>query len=101
MARQCVISTETGDPFVGDTVAALGADHVVWASDFPHPEAPWPHAVDGFLERGLSQPDEAAVLWSTPCALYQLEPASLGRGRYMPRSSRPSARPSKRRLCDR
>ena len=85
VARQCVISTETGDPFVGDTVAALGADHVVWASDFPHPEAPWPHAVDGFLERGLSQPDEAAVLWSTPCTLYQLEPASLGHGRVMPR----------------
>ena len=81
VARQCVISTETDDPFVGDTVAALGADHVVWASDFPHPEAPWPHAVDGFLERGLSPPDEAAVLWSTPCALYQLDPASLGRGR--------------------
>jgi len=86
VARQCVISTETDDPFVGDTVAALGADHVVWASDFPHPEAPWPHAVDGFLERGLSASDEAAVLWSTPCALYHLDPASLGRGRALPRA---------------
>jgi predicted TIM-barrel fold metal-dependent hydrolase len=89
--RQCVISTETDDPFVSETVAAMGADHVVWASDFPHPEAPWPHAVDGFLERRLSRADEAAVLWSTPCALYHLDPASLGRGRVLPREN-PSPR---------
>jgi len=25
------------------------------------------------------------VLWSTPCALYQVEPASLGRGRALAR----------------
>jgi predicted TIM-barrel fold metal-dependent hydrolase len=84
-ARQCVISTETDDPFVRDTVAAMGTDHVVWASDFPHPEAPWPHAVDGFLERGLAPSEEAAVFWSTPCALYRVDPTSLGRGRALPR----------------
>jgi predicted TIM-barrel fold metal-dependent hydrolase len=85
VARQCLISTETDDPFVADTIAAVGADHVVWASDFPHPEVPWPHAVDGFLKRGLSLADEAAVLWSTPLALYHLAPSSLGRGRGLPR----------------
>jgi uncharacterized protein len=84
-ARSCVISTETDDPFVRDTVAAIGVDHVVWASDFPHPEAPWPHAVDGFLERGLSPTEEAAVFWSTPGTLYQVDLTSLGRGRALPR----------------
>jgi predicted TIM-barrel fold metal-dependent hydrolase len=79
--HHCVISTETDDPFVADTIAAMGSDHVVWASDFPHPEAPWPHAVDGFLERELSRSDESAVLWTTPCDLYGLEPHELGRGR--------------------
>jgi predicted TIM-barrel fold metal-dependent hydrolase len=87
VARQCVISTETDDVFVGDTIAALGADHVVWASDFPHPEAPWPHAVDGFLARGLSPHDETTVLWSTPRALYDLDAEALGRGRVLPRES--------------
>jgi predicted TIM-barrel fold metal-dependent hydrolase len=80
VARQCVISTETDDPFVHETIAALGSDHVVWASDFPHPEAPWPRAVDGFLARELAPDDERSVLWSTPCSLYRLRPESLGRG---------------------
>jgi predicted TIM-barrel fold metal-dependent hydrolase len=85
--RQCTISTETDDPFVRETVNAMGTDHVVWASDFPHPEAPWPHAVDGFLGRGLSPSEEAAVLWSTPGALYRVDVTSLGRGRVLPRET--------------
>ncbi len=83
-ARQCVISTESEDSFVGETVAAFGADHVVWASDFPHPEAPWPHAVDEFLEACAAQhvdrASEATILGVTPCKLFGLDPATLGRG---------------------
>jgi predicted TIM-barrel fold metal-dependent hydrolase len=83
-----VISTETDDPFVAETIATMDGDHVVWASDFPHPEAPWPHAVDGFLARELGPADEAAVLWSTPCAFYRIDPESLGRGSVLAREAR-------------
>ena len=37
--RQCVISTEAEDDCVAGTIASVGADHVLWASDFPHPDA--------------------------------------------------------------
>ncbi|MCU1457822.1 MAG: uncharacterized protein JWL73_1914 [Actinomycetia bacterium] len=83
-ARQCVISTDSEDSFVGETVEAFGADRVVWASDFPHPEAPWPHAIDEFLvacrDQGVDRADEATILGATPLALYGLDPTTLGRG---------------------
>jgi predicted TIM-barrel fold metal-dependent hydrolase len=76
-ARQCVISSDPEDPLVGTSVAQLGADHVVWASDFPHPDAEFPGAVDEFLEAasasGLAGDDLDRVLWSSSVALYALE----------------------------
>jgi predicted TIM-barrel fold metal-dependent hydrolase len=88
-ARQCVISTESDDAFVGETLRGFGAECMVWASDFPHPEAPWPNAVDEFLaactKAGISAADEATMLGATPCALYGLDPASLGRSPDLPR----------------
>jgi predicted TIM-barrel fold metal-dependent hydrolase len=72
-ARQCVISTESDDALARVTVETVGADHVVWASDFPHPESLWPNAVDSFIaDAGLSAGDERQVLWETPCDLYGL-----------------------------
>ena len=56
-------------------IDAVGADHVIWASDFPHPDASFPDAVDVFL-RGLDGVDAAArraVLWETPLRFYGLE----------------------------
>jgi len=75
-ARQCIISTESEDEFVAATVAAVGSDHVVWASDFPHPEALWPHAVDTFCDgpgAALSEHDRAAIFWTTPCAFFGVD----------------------------
>ncbi len=76
-ARQCTISTESDDPLARLAVQTVGADHVVWASDFPHPESQWPHAVDNFVGRdhaGLTPDEEHQVLWTTPCALYSVGP---------------------------
>ncbi len=76
-ARQCVISSDPEDRLVGWSVARLGADHVVWASDFPHPDAEFPGAVDEFLEAaeesGLAGADLDRVLWDSAIALYGLE----------------------------
>ncbi len=55
----------------------MGADHVVWASDFPHPDALFPDAATTFVAearvQGMEQTDLAAVLWDTPIAFYDLE----------------------------
>jgi predicted TIM-barrel fold metal-dependent hydrolase len=41
-ARQCVISSDPEDRLAAWVVSEVGADHVIWASDFPHPDAAFP-----------------------------------------------------------
>lgn len=80
-ARQCVISTDPDDAMAGEVVRMAGADHMVWASDFPHPDAVFPGAVEHFLaeldehEPAVPVTDEqlAAVFWDTPARFYRLE----------------------------
>jgi predicted TIM-barrel fold metal-dependent hydrolase len=74
-ARQCTISSDPEDTLAAFTIAQVGADHVMWASDFPHPDAAFPDAVDEFLEVIPDVDDAArrAVLWDTPMRFYDLE----------------------------
>lgn len=75
--RQCVISSDPEDPLCGWTVSNHGADHVVWASDFPHPDAEYPGALAEFAgkatEQGISEADLELILWDTPLHFYRLE----------------------------
>jgi predicted TIM-barrel fold metal-dependent hydrolase len=76
-ARQCIVSTDPDDPLAAWVVSQIGADHVVWASDFPHPDALYPEAVASFLKEsdahGLTGADLDAVLWDTPVRFYRLK----------------------------
>ncbi|MGZ8765636.1 MAG: amidohydrolase family protein [Acidimicrobiia bacterium] len=74
-ARQCVISTDPEDPLAAFAASTVGADHLVWASDFPHPDATFPDALEQFLahSRDLSDPDLDALLWDTPLRFYGLD----------------------------
>ena len=75
-ARQCVISTEADDALTGSVIEHVGADHVLWASDFPHPDALFPDAATTFVAearaQGISDADLATVLWDAPLAFYAL-----------------------------
>jgi predicted TIM-barrel fold metal-dependent hydrolase len=76
-ARQCVICSDPEDTLVGATVARVGAERVLWASDFPHPDAEFPNAVDEFLEAaagsGLAGGALDTVLWEASARFYRLE----------------------------
>ncbi|HEY3831772.1 MAG TPA: amidohydrolase family protein [Acidimicrobiia bacterium] len=82
-ARQCVISCDPEDTLVARTVETVGADHVIWASDFPHPDAAYPDAVEEFLEENptLDRPTLESVLSRTPAEFYDLT------DRFTPRAS--------------
>jgi uncharacterized protein len=73
-ARQCVISTDPEDPLCARTVASVGADHVMWASDFPHPDAAFPDALDEFRRHNpeLDPADLETILSMTPLDFYDL-----------------------------
>jgi len=74
-ARQCVVSSDPEDRLVVESVRALGADHIVWASDFPHPDAEFPGAVGEFCDHANTLDAAAidALFWSTPLRFYGLE----------------------------
>jgi predicted TIM-barrel fold metal-dependent hydrolase len=72
--RQCVISSDPEDRLAGWAADRVGADHVMWGSDFPHPDATFPGAVNEFVaDSGLDEPGLRAVLWETPMRFYRLE----------------------------
>lgn len=75
-ARQCAISTDSDDGLAAWVAARIGADHVMWASDFPHPDALYPRAVETFLTEMAEMEMPAAmldaVLWDTPVNFYRL-----------------------------
>jgi len=72
-ARQCVISCDPEDRLAGSTVESVGADHVVWASDFPHPDAVFPGALaETVADSGIGTADLPVVLWDTPLRFYDL-----------------------------
>ena len=75
--RQCIISSEADDDCIGMVVDAVGAEYVVWASDFPHPDALFPGAPAAFLreceEQGIDEHDAQTILWDAPVAFYDLE----------------------------
>jgi predicted TIM-barrel fold metal-dependent hydrolase len=56
--RQCVISAEPDESLTAPVVQHLGADYVVWASDYPHLDASF-HVVDTIRERIAALPDDA------------------------------------------
>jgi predicted TIM-barrel fold metal-dependent hydrolase len=75
-ARQCAICTDPDDDLAAWVIGRVGAERVLWASDFPHPDALFPHAADTSvveLDRaGASRDDVATVLWKAPLDFYRL-----------------------------
>ena len=47
--RNCWISTECDDQFVADVIRWMGDGHIVYETDFPHPDSKYPAATDHFL----------------------------------------------------
>jgi predicted TIM-barrel fold metal-dependent hydrolase len=73
--RQCVISAEPDESLTGRIVEHLGADYVVWASDYPHLDASF-HVVDTLRERiaGLPEESQRKVLGTNALRFYGITP---------------------------
>ena len=75
---QCVISGEPADVGLGLTVETVGADHVLWASDWPHQDGAWPDPIELLRDRpDLSEEDKRAIFVDGPARFYGIDLDSL------------------------
>ena len=71
--RQCTVSVDADEHLAEDMVNRLGDDNLVFSTDYPHPDSPYPHATDQFLALdGLSKATKRRVLWDNCARLYGL-----------------------------
>lgn len=68
--EQCFIAADVDEPRLLEVVDVLKGDNIVFNTDYPHPDAPYPGAVDTFLSRGLRDNEAEKILWSNPVRLY-------------------------------
>jgi len=72
--RNCWISTECEDRFVADVIRWLGDNHIVYETDFPHPDSKYPYATDHFLALRpdlISDDSKRKILWDNAMDLYR------------------------------
>jgi predicted TIM-barrel fold metal-dependent hydrolase len=74
--RQCYVSADSSEYMLAQVVDLIGDDRIVFSTDYPHPDSPWPHAVEEFLALpGVSEDSKRRMLWDNSVALYGLTPA--------------------------
>ena len=67
----CWVSMEGDEPGAKYYVEMHGNDRLLWASDYPHPDAGYPNATEEFLGlESISEETKRKVLWDNPMAFY-------------------------------
>ena len=70
--RNCWTSTECDDRFVADVVRWMGDDHIVFETDFPHPDSKYPRATEHFLALdAIDDDNKRKILWDNAVDLYR------------------------------
>jgi predicted TIM-barrel fold metal-dependent hydrolase len=67
--RQCFVSVEPDEDGVKYVIDYIGADRLVFSTDYPHGDSKFPNAVESFLTLGLSKDDTRKILWDN-CAMF-------------------------------
>jgi predicted TIM-barrel fold metal-dependent hydrolase len=72
-ARQCFISTEPNERTLPAIVSMMGADNLIFASDYPHPDAIFPGVVQALAGRDdVSDEAKAQILGTNAVTLFGL-----------------------------
>ena len=69
--RQCYVSADAGEYMLAQVIDLIGDDRIVFSTDYPHPDSPWPHAVEEFLGLpGVGHATKQKILWDNAMSLY-------------------------------
>jgi uncharacterized protein len=70
--RQCFVSVEPDEAGVKYVIDYIGADRLVFSTDYPHGDSKFPKAVESFLELKLSDEDKQKILWDNCAEFYRV-----------------------------
>jgi predicted TIM-barrel fold metal-dependent hydrolase len=72
--NQCYVTADSSEYMLSQVIDLIGDDHIVFTTDYPHPDSPWPHAVEEFLSLpGVSAASKGRILWDNALDLYGVE----------------------------
>jgi aminocarboxymuconate-semialdehyde decarboxylase len=64
-------AVESEDSLIGEAIKRWGAERILFSSDYPHSDTPWPESVAGMKRvlKPFSAADEAKVMWENAARL--------------------------------
>lgn len=87
--RQCFITGEASEPYLPSVIDLIGADKLLFASDYPHPDHRFGGEIEEVMEAPLPDEIKKKILWDNAVSFYKIDEASLGSG--MKQAARTSA----------
>jgi len=75
--RQCFINGEASEPYLPSLIDFIGADNLLFASDYPHPDHGFGEEIDELLEAPLPDETKKKILWDNAVRFYKMDEASL------------------------
>lgn len=70
-ARQCFTSMDADEYLGADVINRIGDDTLLFSSDWPHGDAPYPHATETLLSlEGIGEASKRKMMWDNPRRLY-------------------------------
>jgi hypothetical protein len=70
-SESCFVSCEPDEEGLAHTVEIIGADRIIFASDYPHGDCDFPHSVTKFRKRtDISEEIKQKILWDNAARLY-------------------------------
>jgi len=69
--RQCSVSCDADEGTLSLAVEYLEGANIIFNTDYPHPDAPFPGAVDKLLEQPIPEDAKRKILWDNSIDLYR------------------------------
>ncbi|MDE0885637.1 MAG: amidohydrolase family protein [Myxococcota bacterium] len=76
--QNCWVTTECDEELVYHVIDEMGDDHILFETDYPHPDSKFPNAVTTFLgQKRLSDESKRKILWDNAIDFYRFPETHL------------------------